>query len=192
MQAAVPAGCYDPSEAVNSYGRFTTAESSMPTPDWANTRGYRARLGGVTGNLVNFYNADDYALVGGTVNWELNQIACKPNVIKRTVFGAPSRWYAWYPPGFPDPALANRGWFCDADSVTERWVHDDHESMSFIARPRSMAVGRVRLRVVRSISASMSDGIRSTGSRKRSTTTAPSLTGRFRSLTRSTPNSTTS
>ncbi|MCC6355466.1 MAG: hypothetical protein IT577_16370 [Verrucomicrobiae bacterium] len=141
MQAAAPAGCYDASEAVNTYQRFLTAEASSPTPDWADDRGYRARLGGVAGNLINFYNADDYALVSGPVNWELNQIACKPNVIERTLFGAPKRWYGWYPQGFPDPALANRGWYNDIDPVTERWVHDHHESMSFIARPHSQAVG---------------------------------------------------
>lgn len=52
LQAAVPAGCYDAGEDVNSYGPFLTAEASTPTPDWADARGYRARLAGVTGNLV--------------------------------------------------------------------------------------------------------------------------------------------
>lgn len=146
MQAAVPAGCYDAGEVANSYGPFITAEASTPTPDWADARGYRARLADVAGNLVNFYNAFDFALVTGTIagietNWEANQRLYKPNVIERTLLGALKRWYAWYPPDFQNPNLANSGWFHNTDPVIERWVHDHHESMSFIARPRSQAVG---------------------------------------------------
>ena len=33
LQAAVPAGCYDTSSGINSYSRFTSAESTSPTPD---------------------------------------------------------------------------------------------------------------------------------------------------------------
>jgi pimeloyl-ACP methyl ester carboxylesterase len=86
MQAAIPAGCYNSDVSINNYARFVNAEVNDPTPDLANPdKGYRGHLTGVTGNLINFYNINDFALVAGSypivgqVAWEQNQISYKPN-----------------------------------------------------------------------------------------------------------------
>ncbi len=81
MQGAVPAQCYD----VNAptLEMLVTKEQINPTP---NT--YTSYMGtvrsAITGNIVNFYNPDDFALVGGTVlgintNWQDNQRDTKPD-----------------------------------------------------------------------------------------------------------------
>ena len=84
----VSGGQNDPNRS-NGYARFWAKEASNPTPDFANDLGYRGYLAalGVSSNVVNFHNFDDYALASGRVlleraevNWEANQdSSTKPN-----------------------------------------------------------------------------------------------------------------
>jgi hypothetical protein len=127
MEAAIPAGCYN--DSVNSYARFMIAEATRPTPDTREEKGYRLYLQSVTrnvGKFVSFFNIDDYALVTGTTrilfwpfetNWEKNQIDYKPD----------------------------GGYFYRGGGISTcgpfRVVADAHESLAFVARPRSKAAG---------------------------------------------------
>lgn len=139
MQAAIPAGCYDASDGANNYQDFLDADAIKPTPDQANPDlGYRGLMAGITGNFHNFFSANDYALktgeiLGGSVSWEGNQVSYKPN-----------RWFNLYYLYHPSagPAQRNRLWNSGTggDNVA-RYVTDHHEIMSFIARPRSEALG---------------------------------------------------
>ena len=151
-QAAAPAGCYDATPAINSYTDFLNAEATSPTPDATNDLGYRGYLSGlnVTGSVVSFFNQVDYALkkgrktlpVLGEVNtsWEGNQILFKPD---------PNAWmhnnriyvYDSGPPNNPY-AIGERCFLRDVGPPLDaRRVLDIHESMSFVARPRSEAAG---------------------------------------------------
>jgi|GEM_PF-3643695 len=143
-QAAAPAGCYDASTAVNSYSDFLNAEASMPTPDSTNDLGYRDYFNGlnVSGSVVSFYNEVDYALKTGTelginVSWEGNQLLSKPN---QNLAG---RTYA-YDSGPPSGlfAIGQRCFLRDiGPPFNQRRLTDIHESMAFVARPRSEAAG---------------------------------------------------
>jgi pimeloyl-ACP methyl ester carboxylesterase len=136
MQAAVPAGCYNTNVNINNYDRFIRAEVNDPTPDYASLeKGYRGYLTGVSGNLVNFYNAVDFALVAGSyfgieVSWEKNQISYKPD----DPLGSGYYNYNLFEP------FGSRTYITFAFSP-RRFVTDPHEVMSFVARPRSQAVG---------------------------------------------------
>jgi hypothetical protein len=117
MQGAVPAHCYDAS--LTNYSRFIPYEQVAPTPDT-----YRSYLGAlnqaVRSQIVNFFNANDYALATGPFgNWEVNQITFKPD----SALG-----YEW------------NGTNAFKDLVQ---VDDSREIMSFVARPRSKAIGAV-------------------------------------------------
>jgi hypothetical protein len=136
-QAAAPAGCYDTSESINSYADFLVAETENPTPDASNDLGYRGYLTrlSVSGTVVSFYNTVDYALktgreVGQNTSWEGNQLSYKPH------------WFVGR--HYEYDTSASTGQRCKLrinDSSTGRYVVDIHESMSFIARPRSEAAG---------------------------------------------------
>jgi hypothetical protein len=136
-QAALPAGCYDVSDQVNSYDLFARAEVDRPTPDAAEDLGYRGYLTArVTGNMVNFFNAADYALATGTypgvgrTNWEANEETYKPDSL-------PWGNYAYdFTLQYP---TERRGFVNYLGSI--RFVDDHLESVSFIARPRSKAAG---------------------------------------------------
>jgi hypothetical protein len=137
-QAAVPAGCYDVSAGVNNYQRFLQAETNKPTPDLANDLGYRGYLAtlGVTGNVVNFHNSNDFALAKGftgplETNWEKNQEGSKPDSSLSN-----GNYYA-YAPAQP---IGQRCQLVDA-LIVGRLVLDPHESMALVARARSKAVG---------------------------------------------------
>ena len=149
-QAAVPAGCYDVSggagarDSVNGYERFWAKEATMPTPDYRDDLGYRGFLRelNAAANVVNFYNAGDFALATGRLpiadcetmcdtNWEANQISYKPD----GPFSGSEYRYA--------PSLT-QGQRCELVSLVngdKRIVADLDESMAFVARPRSKAVG---------------------------------------------------
>jgi pimeloyl-ACP methyl ester carboxylesterase len=146
MQAAVPAGCYDTSTNINSYSRFTQYDSSSPTPDLAADMGYRGYLTNVTGNLVNFFNTNDFALATGTavgyapflwwlqVNWEANQESYKPD---SPTAGASFLHYKYNP-----LATANQRSRLEVGTYGfAHYVTDPHEMLAFVARPRSKAVG---------------------------------------------------
>lgn len=144
-QAAVPAGCYDvsggqnDSSSINGYPRFWNKEANKPTPDFAADLGYRGYLAtlGVTGNVTNFHNFDDYALATGRTfwllqtHWEANQDTYKPDDSFSN-----TNWYTYIEAN----ANGKRCQLVDAFLVG-RFVADSHESMSLLARPRSKAVG---------------------------------------------------
>lgn len=121
MQAAVPAHCYD--TALADYPPFTAAENGSPTPD--TYRGYPGAINGaLRGQMVNFFNTNDYALstgavLGKSVNWEGNEISYKPD----TGYYVTSGTNAW------------------KTGTPSRLLTDPREIMSFAARPRSKAVG---------------------------------------------------
>jgi pimeloyl-ACP methyl ester carboxylesterase len=119
MQGAVPASCYD--TTFTNYAPFLAAEQSEPTPNtyW----GYPGAINqAVSGNLVDFFNTNDFALVTGTlgginVSWEANQELFKPDTIL--------------------------GYRTDGINCANGFnvISDPREIMSFCARPRSRAVG---------------------------------------------------
>ena len=142
-QAAVPAGCYDTGTYVNSYSLFLNAETTTPTPDRTNDLGYRGYLNplGVTRNIVNFENYQDFALATGVsygvgTNWEADQLNYKPNTFATVTYA-----YDFGPPANPYPM----GQRCFLRQLYIPWnqrpVTDNQESMGFVARPRSKAVG---------------------------------------------------
>jgi len=86
-QAAIPAHCYDTSTNVPFLQKFLNAETNIvlpkPTPFYQTNGGYHGYFAGLSGNIVNFFNPQDYALATGTTgpfqtNWEENQRAYKP------------------------------------------------------------------------------------------------------------------
>ncbi|HEX3625382.1 MAG TPA: alpha/beta hydrolase [Verrucomicrobiae bacterium] len=130
-QGAIPAHCYDTS--VPFLQSLLDAESNSPTPFYTTNGGYNGYFSGVTGNLVNFYNTNDYALATGTwnglqANWVADQISQKPE--DYTYRGGQS--YAYYPSSFRTIASYT---FSDYD------VTDPYEILSQVARSRSSAVG---------------------------------------------------
>jgi hypothetical protein len=141
MQAAVPGGCYDTGNIVNSYQRFLDAETAKPTPDATSDLGYRGYLGllGVTRRVVNFQNGIDYALVTGSqwglqTNWEENEVEYKPDIAMGPVTSGYN--YVYNSELATGHRVELRNYF---DLVRE--VSDIRESMAFVARPRSKAAG---------------------------------------------------
>jgi pimeloyl-ACP methyl ester carboxylesterase len=149
MEAAIPAGCFDASGGINSYGRFITAEASEPTPDYhyapngEETKGYRGFLSSIYSNVVarvvNYHNSDDYALatghyVGFEANWERNEIDCKPDGNLLT------DWHYCYNPRHAD---VNKRATQEFTLFAGRFVTDSFEMKSFVARPHSKAAGAV-------------------------------------------------
>jgi len=123
MQAAVPAHCYDTSLA--DYSVFTSAENAGPTTHTPDVyRGFPGNIAAaVNGQIVNFFNTNDYALAKGTlgifnVNWEGNEVNFKPD-------GAQD----YYSDG------------TNCFQLFSRTVTDPREQMAFVARPRSKAAG---------------------------------------------------
>jgi hypothetical protein len=142
-QAAVPAGCYATGTNINRYPLFLNAEATSHTPDQTNDLGYRGYLNplNVTGIVVNFENYQDFALATGVSygvasNWEADQLNYKPNTFATVTYA-----YDSGPPASPYPA----GQRCFLRQLYIPWnqrsVTDIQESMGFVARPRSKAVG---------------------------------------------------
>jgi hypothetical protein len=133
MQAAFSAKAYN--AGLPTEGRFKEAEDKKPTPDGMNEKGYAGYLHGVQANIINMFNADDFALATGAVgpfkaNWEANQLDYKPDD----------------PPGVGRYSYdsQNQGSVSYTLSETTRKVGDPHESMAFIARTRTKAVGALQ------------------------------------------------
>ena len=108
-------------------------ESQSPTPDVLADLGYREYLGSsiLSGAVVSFYNTSDYALktghaLGLNVSWEGNQIDYKPNWLVGRQYGYDI-----------NEATGERCKLRINGSSNWRYVVDIHESMSFVARPRS-------------------------------------------------------
>lgn len=138
MEAAIPSGCYDGRAENNSFLKFLQAEQSKPSPDIANPDlGYRSLMSGVSGNFHNFHSANDFALATGTalngmlsVSWEANQVDHKPNHLLDYLHDASETG-----------AAKNRIERDFEQHILSRDITDHHEVMSFIARPRSRALG---------------------------------------------------
>jgi hypothetical protein len=146
-EAAVPAGCYDTSDTVNNYHRFLEVEARFggwnKTPDSAAQLGYRGHFRNIAnagasskvpGNVVSFFNPHDYAIFTGAarlIAWEENQILFKPDW---GLSGGRVRYWGNPPKG---PRVAWNIPFLGGS----RLVFHPYESMSFVARPRSQAIG---------------------------------------------------
>jgi hypothetical protein len=147
MEAAIPSGCF--SDIVNNFADFATAEQiNHVTPDTAADNGYRLFLSSVSNNVakfVSFFNTVDFALQTGTTsipfqglawpfqtNWVQNEIDYKPN----RFFNATLDYYDF----LPNASQGQRSvFFFNGTSV--RSVIDAHETMAFVARPRSKSAG---------------------------------------------------
>src|SRR5437016_4289747 len=150
MEAAIPSGCYN--DSVNNYSRFLNAEATNPTPDTESELGYRLLIQpflGNVGKIISFFNIDDYALATGTTaflgwpfetNWEKNQVDFKPNRLtsQNSTYGD-----YLFSANQPTGSQVSIGWNQDITGtyLSSRTVIDIHESMAFVARPRSKAGG---------------------------------------------------
>ncbi len=130
-QAAVPAHCYDVS--VPFLQKFLDAEANAPTPLYTTNGGYHGYFANLTGNLINFYNTNDFALATGTylglqANWEADQVSQKPEDFTYML----GQSYAYYPSSFRSIAFY---------AFSQYDVTDPYEIMSMVARSRSKAIG---------------------------------------------------
>jgi hypothetical protein len=117
--------------------KFQDAENEHATPDLANKLGYGGYLSGVSGTVVNMLNQFDFALATGSIsvpiyggielNWEANQLISKPD----DPLGVGQYYYYPYSEGSVSYTLTG----------TTRLIYDAHESMAFVARTRTKAVG---------------------------------------------------
>jgi hypothetical protein len=124
-QGAVPAHCYDPNAP--TLQMLLNAETNKPTPYSTGLGGYHDYFAAINGNVVNFFNPDDFALVTGTcgiwnTNWEENH-AGKPD----------SQVTYFY-------AFDGTNCFRVYSSFTNTVV-DSFEKKAMIARSRTKAVG---------------------------------------------------
>jgi len=94
---------------------------------------------GNVGNYYCFYNPQDNALATGTVlfgrvatSWEADQVSYKPDGNP----GLSGLGYYNMSPGTPNYNPVN-----EEVTLPNRAVDEAHESMSFVARPRSQAAG---------------------------------------------------
>lgn len=129
-QGAVPAHCYD-GNAPRLFA-LTNAEASSPTPFAASVGGYNQCWTNISGNMVNFFNTNDFALAKGAygaiqANWVKNQQTEKPEAFA----GGPS--YIYYP-----STNTSIAYFLLGSSYT---VTDWQESRSMVARSRTSAIG---------------------------------------------------
>lgn len=128
MQAAVSAGCYD-TRAVLEETKLLDHERKNPTPDFDVELGYRRFLANITVPTINYHNAEDFALQSGKkagvqVNWFAHQ-GDKP-------YDPNGRGtYEFY------ENLA--GFYSGKKGL--RQIVDVHESLAFLARSRTRAVG---------------------------------------------------
>jgi hypothetical protein len=129
MQAALPASCLDPSAA--ALAELANLESPQTTPDnFASQWGYRGLLAtNVNATLYNIYNTNDFALGW----WVTNQRLRKPG---HTFYVPPSAdtSYEW-------DGISQLGVLYYANGFLHRTVSDPQESISFIARSRTVALG---------------------------------------------------
>ncbi len=138
-QAAVPAHCYDISTNVLFLQKFLDEEASRPTPLYSTNGGYHGYFTGITGNLINFFNPQDYALATGKklgifeANWEANHIQRKPE----NFAGFTSVSYVYLPASAQSWRISGGGF----SGITSNIVTDPHEIMGVVARTRTAAIG---------------------------------------------------
>jgi len=133
-QGAFPAHCYDTStNDVPFLQKLLDAEIDQgPTPLLAANGGYHGYLTNLAGNLINFYNTNDFALASGTTaglqtNWEENQRIRKPETLSSS-----THFYVYY-----TATQTSVDYLNSASNI----VTDLHETKSMVARSRSHAVG---------------------------------------------------
>lgn len=132
-QGAIPAHCYDTSAPFLQ--KLVDAETSYPsnaTPFDSVYGGYNGYFSGIQGNVVNFFNANDFALASGVTfgfqtNWEENQRTQKPE----SFIGGPSYIYDRSTNTASAYILGFQSYY----------VTDMQEAKSMVARSRSRAVG---------------------------------------------------
>ncbi len=136
-QAAVPAHSYD----VNApfLQKILTAEQTKATPLQAADGGYHGYFTNLTGNIVNFYNTNDYALVSGTcgikTNWEKNHESQKPEEIAPSLVQLHSIY------GYSTNTLDSYVDVILLTGTSRRVLTDSYEKKAMVARSRSQAVG---------------------------------------------------
>jgi hypothetical protein len=133
-QGAFPAHCYDTNAPFlqKLLDAETNSVNAVQTPFYPVNGGYHGYCSTIHGNLLDFYNTNDFALATGTTlglqtNWEEDQRAQKPEAF----LGGPSYVY--------DPAtFITKGYYTFGSSYT---VTDLQEIKALVARSRSKAVG---------------------------------------------------
>ena len=132
-QGAVPAHCFDSSAP--TLPALLAADARTPTPFSATVGGYDQCWTNISGNIVNFFNTNDFALATGSyflglkqTNWEVNQETEKPEAF----LGGPS--YIFYPTSQTSVAYFLIGF----GNYT---VTDWQESRSMVARSLTAAIG---------------------------------------------------
>jgi hypothetical protein len=120
LNAAVPAACYDTDTSlhVNSY------VTPLPSSEF----GFGGFLSGVSGNLVNFYLPQDFALLVWDVNNDIN----KPHILPAFA-GSYS-----YDPNVTNPLERLSVSFL---LHTDRLVQTNHEAMSYVIQSQTWAAG---------------------------------------------------
>jgi hypothetical protein len=129
-QGAVPAMCYDGSAP--TLQTLLNAEAVTPTPFAASVGGYNECWTNISGNLIDFYNTNDFALASGVIggiqaNWVADQASQKPEAF----IGGPS--YIFYPSNQTSVAYYTLG--------SHYTVTDWQESRAMVARSHTSAVG---------------------------------------------------
>lgn len=135
MQAAMPASCVDPN--ATTLPALVDLETPQSTPDSSGQLGYRGVIGtGTNATLFNIYNENDYALGW----WVTNQRLMKPENLESPIPRA-NRAYTWSPSDggklFDTIVTSTHGY------TFLRPVVDFDESMAFVARSRTTALGRM-------------------------------------------------
>lgn len=135
-QAAMPASCYDvQAPTLAKLVAADTPPAGEPTPEWT-TMGYRGAHTNLVGQIVNYYNALDYALATGAiqpvpglpaipVSWEQNQYLSKPDGL----------------PGARNYTSDGTNGYAVIDVGLFRLVTDSEECRGMVARSRTKAIG---------------------------------------------------
>lgn len=173
MQAAIPSGCFNTSDAVNGFAHpgsessafdavpgifalkttFGQQENTDPSPDYTNPDlGYRGYIQNPDVLVItNFCNPSDFALTTGSfmffgTNWITWQLSYKPRQRTLSGSGEINFEYAYFSTAAAGERLKLTR-FTDSNHDTvdaERFVGDVHESMAQIARTRSLPAGADR------------------------------------------------
>ncbi|MBX3734382.1 MAG: hypothetical protein KF791_17540, partial [Verrucomicrobiae bacterium] len=147
FQSATPAGMFDLNPNLDQQPLLLAelnAPTQLKTPDnYFPHGGYRGFLIGATGEAVNYYNIEDFALQTGSfafntidANWIKNQ-TLKPHLPDANF----SRGYLWIKV-VPTSSLFQGYLGIRASAIKLlRPVTDPHETLAFIARSRTKALG---------------------------------------------------
>jgi hypothetical protein len=120
-QGAMPASCYNANAPTNT--TLLNAELGHPTPDWQ-PMGYHGVYTNLPGNIVDFFNTNDFLLTSGTiggvpVNWESDQ---------------------WLKPDSPYGSDGTNVWEY-VTGAPNMPITDSEVSRAFVARSRTWAIG---------------------------------------------------